>query len=266
LKKLISTLLLTAICTFAACSGYNSTVSSTQHEKLYVFAAASLTGCFSQMAEDFEKSSDGRVQVILNFAGSQALRTSIQTGAKADIFAAADLESMKELKKAGFITNYVFFAKNRLALVKSIGSKYEINSWTDLAADGLKLAAADKSLPVGSYWEKLLGHVLEEGVISSEQKASIDKNIVTRELNVKDVMSKVLLNEADAGIVYGTDAASANKNKIMEVSVPFFDFVTADYPAAVLKESESLYAGKLLEYILSEKGKALLAKHGFIVE
>lgn len=269
LRKLNCILLVIAIYIFTACS-YNvqsggKASTDTKSGELYVFAAASLSGVFKEVAKEFEEAEKGEVDVILNFAGSQALVTSIMSGAEADVFASADMANMQKLEEKGLVKEYAVFAGNRLALVASRGSKYKISSIEDLGVDGLKLAVADKSVPVGAYWEKAAAKAQEENLMSQELWARIEKNTVTRELNVKDVLSKVILNEADAGIVYRTDAASADEEKIAEVPVPFFNSITVEYPAAVLTESKSRYSQKLLDYILSDKGQGILKNHGFVI-
>lgn len=238
-----------------------------QRSEIKVFAAASLTESFTELAKEYEHKEGGRVKVLLNFAGSQTLKTSIEAGTKADIFASANRSNMEELKKKGLVDEDKVFVKNKLVLVKNRKSKYIIGSLADLTAEGLKIAVGDKSVPVGSYWEKALNKAFEDGTVDGTRLAGIEKNIKTRELNVKDVVSKVLANEVDAGVVYRTDVNEENSKKLEFIELPLFEKFIADYPIAILKDSKGQPAvKKFYEYILSDKGKDVFRRSKFIVE
>lgn len=238
-----------------------------QRSEIRVFAAASLAESFTELAKEFEKKEGGHAKIILNFAGSQTLKTSIEAGTKADIFASANRSNMEELKKKGLVDEDKVFVKNKLVLVKNRKSKYTVGSLADLTAEGLKIAVGDKRVPVGSYWEKALDKALKDEVIDGTVLAGIEKNIKTRELNVKDVVSKVLVNEVDAGVVYRTDVNEENSKKLEFVELPLFEKFIADYPIAILKDSKGHPAvKKFYEYILSDRGKEVFARNKFIVE
>lgn len=249
------------------CVNHTAEISGSQASEIVVFAAASLTESMTELAETFESQEGNRVKVVLNFAGSQNLKTSIESGTKADIFASASIKYMDELKNKGFVEDYRVFLKNRLVIIKNLNSKYSIKELKDLSADGLKLAVGDKSVPVGSYWEKAFEKAFKDGIINGEEKAGIENNVKTREVNVKHIVSKVLLNEVDAGIVYKTDVTVANSGKIEEISVPLFDNFEAGYPVAILKGSERRSdVKKFYNYILCDKGKEVFKKYRFSTE
>lgn len=236
-------------------------------EEIMVFAAASLTECFNELAVEFEKLENGTVKVVFNFAGSQTLKTSVENGAKADIFASASINYMEELEKKGFVSGYSIFAQNRLVLIRNINSSYSITKLGDLSAEGMKIAVGDESVPVGMYWEQALETAWADGELKADERSSIEGNIKTRELNVKDVVSKVVLNEVDAGVVYKTDVTKAVLEKVEEIDLPVFQKFDSYYPAAVLKDSEGkIEALKFYNFLLSDKGKEILEKHGFITD
>ncbi len=234
-------------------------------EEIMVFAASSLTECFSELAAEFEKLENGTVKVVFNFAGSQALKTSVENGAKADIFASASVRYMEELEQKGFVSGYSIFAQNRLVLIRNKNSSYSITRLGDLSAEGMKIAVGDASVPVGMYWEQVLETAYADGELNADERSGIERNIRTRELNVKDVVSKVALNEVDAGIVYKTDVTRAVLEKVEEIDLPVFQKFDSYYPAAVLKESEGkIGALKFYNFLMSDKGKEILEKYGFI--
>lgn len=266
MKRFLSIILLIILIFIqAGCSSTQGAGTQGQIQEITVFAAASLTESFTELASDFEKQEGGKVKVVFNFAGSQSLKASVENGAKADIFASASTNYMEDLKKGGFVDNYSIFAKNSLVLIRNKNSKYAVAKLNDLSAEGIKIAVGDKSVPVGMYWEKAFEAASKDGSITAEEKSSIDNNIKTKELNVKDVVGKVVLNEADAGIVYKTDVTAGVADKVEEVDLTVFSQFSSLYPVAVLKNTENMKeAQKFYEYLLSDKGKAILEKYKFI--
>jgi molybdate transport system substrate-binding protein len=235
--------------------------------EIIVFAAASLTESFNELAAEFEKLENGTVKVIYNFAGSQALKTSVENGAKADIFASASVRYMEELEEKGFVSGYSIFAQNRLVLIKNKNSSYSITKLGDLSAEGMKIAVGDESVPVGMYWEQALETAYADGELKADEISGIERNIKTRELNVKDVVSKVTLNEVDVGVVYKTDVAKVVLEKVEEIDLPVFQKFDSNYPAAVLKDSEgNAEALKFYYFLLSDKGSKILEKYNFITD
>lgn len=251
----------------AGCGEGNEIAAQSDSERITIFAAASLSESFTELAKEFEKNQGNNVKVEFNFAGSQTLKTSLENGAKADIFAPAEISSIDELKNKGFIDTYKVFAKNKLVLANNIRSKYDIKDLKNLASRGIRIAVGDKNVPVGKYWIKALDQALKDGAINKEEKQLIEGNIKTRELSVKDIVSKVYLNEVDVGVVYVTDLTEGNSGMLKAVEVPVFDKIIASYPIAVLNGSEDRdYVKSFYDYVLSDEGKKLLQKHKFIVD
>ncbi len=251
----------------AGCGKGDEIAVESGNERITVFAAASLSESFTELAKEFEKKEGNNVKVEFNFAGSQTLKTSLENGANADIYAQAEISSMDELKNKGFLDDYKVFAKNKLVLANNTRSKYDVKDLNSLASRGIKIAIGDKNVPVGKYWIKALDQALEDGAINKEEMQLIEGNIKTRELNVKDIVSKVYLNEVDVGVVYVTDLNEANTVMLKAVEVPVFDKIIASYPIAVLNGSEDRdYVKRFYDYVLSSEGKKLLQKHKFIVD
>lgn len=236
-------------------------------EKLVVFAASSLTESFKRLGSEFEKQQGGKAKILFNFAGSQVLRASIEAGAQADAFISADIKNMEALEKSGLINKYDVLVKNRLTLVVGTASKYDVKNMADMGLSGLKLAVADKSVPAGTYWEEALENAVKSGELTREQLEAVNANVLTRELNVKDVLSKVLLGEVDAGVVYGTDAIAADSNRVKEVAISGLSIFNASYTAAVLKASENKEsANQFYDYLFSDSAKDILKGFGFLTE
>lgn len=234
-------------------------------EEINVFAASSLTESFTEIKELYEMS-NANIKINLNFAGSQALKTSIENGEKADIFVSANLKYMDDLKAKGFLKDYKVFLHNRLVLVKNKNCTFSVKVLKDLSYDGISLVVGDKSVPVGSYWEKVLSNGMEDGTISAEERAKIDANIKSRELNVKDVLSKVLLGEVDFGVVYRSDITKGNEDKLEEIELAAFSKCDVEYPIAILKDSEERpEVNKFYNFLISDEAKEVLRKYKFVV-
>jgi molybdate transport system substrate-binding protein len=241
----------------------DSSVVPGQHTVLTLFAAASLTGAFGDIGKAFETANPGTT-VVLNFAGSQELRTAIEQGARADVFASADTANMDKLSAVGLVLgNAQVFAANRLVVIVPKSNSAGIKELHDLTKLNVKLDVADPSVPVGGYTLQVLDKLSVDPSFGVEFKTRVLARVVSKENNVKQVVSKVALGEADAGVVYATDAqAAADKLTTLDIPDPFN--VVATYPIGVVKESaQPALAGKFIEFVLSENGQMILKKYGF---
>jgi molybdate transport system substrate-binding protein len=234
---------------------------SNSSRPLIVFAAASLTDAFTEIGKAFETANAG-VTVIFNFAGSQALRTQIEEGAPADVFASANTKEMDSLVSGGFVpqTAPQFFLTNRLVVILPADNPAGLEKLEDLATPGIKLVLAAEEVPVGNYSRQALDLMKSQYGIDFTDK--VLTNIVSNEDNVKQVVAKVQLGEADAGIVYKSDAIAAPDLKSIEI--PNELNVIAQYPLAPLSQSANAdVAGEFVAYVLSTEGQAILQKWGF---
>jgi molybdate transport system substrate-binding protein len=230
---------------------------------LTVFAAASLTGAFSEIGKAFEAANPG-VTVTLNFAGSQALRTQIEQGAAADVFASANSTEMNTLVTSSFITKDVpqIFLTNKLILILPTNNPANVQSLQDLARPGLKLVLGDTTVPIGKYARQILDTISKDPTYGTDFGIKVLANVVSNETDVKQVVAKVQLGEADAGIVYISDSIAAPDLKT--IKIPDNLNVIAKYPIAPLAKSANAdLAAKFVEYVLSADGQVTLKKWGF---
>lgn len=237
-------------------------ISDVAAHRLTVFAASSLTDAFEEIGAAFEKSNPG-VTVQFNFAGSQQLGLQLNQGARADVFASADLKSMEAIKELQSKSPHVF-AHNRLVVIVPAANPAQVRELHDLAKANLKLVVAAASVPVGNYTLQVLDKASADPSFGALYKANVLKNVVSLETNVRQVVTKVDLGEADAGIVYATDAAAA-KN-VAVIGVPESFNVIADYPLVVLNNApQPQLAQTFVDLLLAPDGQAVLKKYGFVL-
>lgn len=230
-------------------------------QEVTVFAAASLREVFQDLAKTYE-ASHPNVRVRLSLAGSQELRTQIQQGAPADVFASADTKSMDALLKTGLVARPRIFARNQLVVVVPRENPAGLRSFADLP-QAKRLVIAAPEVPAGAYLVQTLDRT--GPMLGNDFKARVLGRVVSRELNVRQVLAKVILGEADAGVVYQTDAAAA-ADKVSTISVPASLTVQAEYPAAVVTASkQAAKAASFIDLLLSAPGRRRLLAAGFLV-
>ena len=228
----------------------------TNAQSITVFAASSLTEAFGEMAGAFEAAHPG-VTVDLNFAGSSTLSTQILQGAPADVFASADERQMEAVAEE-MVGTPRRFAGNSLVMITPEGSS--LTTPEDLAKPGTLLVLAGPEVPAGHYALKSLDNL--DILYGEGFSARALKNLVSEETNVRQVSAKVALGEADAAVVYATDATVTEG--IRTIDIPDVYNVEAAYTIAVVKESaQRELAERFLEFVLSDEGQAILARHGF---
>ena len=225
-------------------------------QTITVFAASSLTEAFNEMAQTFEAANPG-VNVDLNFAGSSTLSTQISQGAPADVFASADERQMEAVAEEIGGTPQRF-AGNSLVMITPEGSS--LSTPEDLAEPGTLLVLAGPDVPVGRYALEVLENL--DARYGEGFSARVLKNLVSEETNVRQAAAKVALGEADAAIVYATDAAVTEGIRVIDI--PDAYNIEAAYTIAVVKGSaQRELAERFLEFVLSDEGRATLARYGF---
>jgi molybdate transport system substrate-binding protein len=213
-------------------------------EGLTVFAAASLTEVFQEIAPD----------VTFNFAGSDELATQIREGAPADVYAAASPRYPDELLEEGLIGEPQIFATNRLVLIVPADNPAGIQSVDDLTADGVKLVVGAEGVPIGDYTRT---------VLESLGATDVLENVVSNEEDVKGVVGKITSGAADAGFVYVTDATAAGDD-VEAIELPEDAQAVVRYPIAVVFASENQdAAAAFVRLVLGEDGQQALADAGF---
>jgi molybdate transport system substrate-binding protein len=230
--------------------------------EVVVFAASSLTDVFQDMAADFERANPS-TKVTFNFGASSQLAAQLGQGARADVFASADQAQMDNARNAQAIAGQDrAFAHNRLVIITPRDNPRHIASLNDLGDDGVKVVTAQPTVPIGQYTAQLLDKATADPSYGSTFKRKVDNNTVSREDNVRQVVSKVQLGEADAAVVYSTDATPQVREQLQIVQVPDALQTLASYPIAVAHGSNSAGGEAFVSYVLSPAGQAKLAKWG----
>src|SRR3984893_1839384 len=240
----------------AACGSTGGTAASPSATPLSgtisVFAAASLTDSFKALGTAFQAAHSGAT-VQFNFAGTPTLVTQIEQGAQADVLASADTTNMDTLKGDGFtVGTPQVFAHNQLQIVVAPGNPKGITGLADLAKPGVIYISEAATVPAGKYSLQALA------------KAGVAVTPKSLETDVKSVVSKIELGEADAGIVYTTDVKAA-ASKVLAVPIPAAYNVVATYPVVSVKGTKnSAVANAFIAYVLSSAGQSTLESFGFL--
>lgn len=230
-------------------SGVTSSMSRTG--EITVFAAASLKATFTKLGDKFKKDNPG-TNVAFNFAGSSDLVTQLTAGAPADVFASADTKNMAKATDAGLVAGSpVDFASNTLTIVTPPGNPKHISSFADLAKPGTQVVVCAPQVPCGS------------ATVNVEKATGVTLAPVSEESAVTDVLGKITTGQADAGLVYVTDAAGAG-DKVTSVPFPESKGAVNTYPIALLKSSKSVdSAQKFIALVTGPDGQRALAAAGF---
>jgi len=235
-------------------------------QELVVFAAASLTDAFDELGAAFRAAHPG-AKVTFNFAGSQQLAQQLTNGAPADVFASANKKQLQVVVDAGRIVSDTAqpFVHNRLVVIMPSDNPAGIAALTDLANPGLKLVLADAAVPVGQYSLDFLAKASALPGYPPVFSETVLANVVSWEENVRAVLTKVQLGEADAGIVYSSDITGAARDKIARLDIPDDLNVIATYPIAPVSDSaQPDLAAQFVDLVLSPAGQKVLAAYGFI--
>lgn len=212
---------------------------------LTVYAAASLTDAFPRIAPSAR----------FSFGGSNALAAQIRQGAPADVFASANMSLPQQLSQARLCSKPVAFTRNRLVVIVPRANPASIRSVYDLRKKGVKLVIAGPGVPVGSYTLQVLKNMNLTSVLS---------NVVSRETDVREVLAKVALGEADAGFVYSTDAKTV-PGKVRVLKIPAWAQTKVQYGICVVSASgHKVEARAFIKKLLGKTGQKVLLKYGFL--
>lgn len=233
--------------------------------ELTVFAAASLTDSFNEIGAVLQEANPG-LTITFNYAGSQALVTQLVEGSPADVVALASPSQMRNAVEQGVIaTESVVFVQNKLAIVVPKGNPAGVASMADLGKDGLKLVVAAAEVPVGQFArESVCKAALDTATYGEDFAGAVGANIVSEEDNVKAVLTKVQLGEADAGVVYATDVTAEVAADVELIEVPAEVNVIANYPIAAAEGGNLELAQAFIDFVLGPEGQAILESYGFV--
>jgi molybdate transport system substrate-binding protein len=234
-----------------ALAGMAGCGSSDETRGITVFAAASLKKTFTEIGERFETDNPG-TPVEFSFAGSADLVTQLAQGAGADVFASADTDNMVKAEQAELLAGGpVKFASNTLTIVTAPGNPKQVASFADLRRPGLSVVVCASEVPCGAATQKV------------EKATGTTLNPVSEESSVTDVLNKVTSGQADAGVVYVTDALAAG-DKVTSVNFAESSVAVNSYPIAVLKGSgKPELATKFVDLVTGEYGRQVLSEAGF---
>jgi molybdate transport system substrate-binding protein len=221
-----------------------------RREEITVFAASSLTSAFEDLGERFE-ADDPEVDVKFNFLSSSDLAAQIEQGSPADVFASADETNMERVEDGDFAAGEPeILAHNKLEIIVPPDNPSGVNDLQDLTNDDLVVSLCNEECPAGRYALEIFDN------------AGIDVEADSLETEVKGVVTRVSLGEADAGIAYMTDTKAADGD-VESVTIPDDVNVIARYPIVVLKDSPSS-AQRFVDYVLSANGQGILEEYGFL--
>ena len=246
------TLAIAVVLVGCTCGGAGPATSSVPLAgSITVFAGSSLTDAFKKAGDQVKLTTPG-TDFLFNFGSSSTLATQIINGAPADLFASADDTNMQKVVDAKLNESApAVFLSNRLQIAVAAGNPKQITGLADLAKPGLIVVLAAPTVPAGKY------------ALEALQKAGVALRPASQEVDVRAVLNKVTLGEADAGIVYVTDVKSAGA-KVTGVDIPEQHQIIARYPIAVVKETKNPRLAKAyVDYLLSDDGQKLLAEFGF---
>jgi len=228
-----------------------------------VFAASSLTDAFKEIGAAFEQKTG--VPVTFNFGASSQLRTQLEQGAQADVFASADQIQMDNARKSGVIAGPdVTFAVNRLVLITPKSNPAGIQSAADLARPGIRFVTAGPEVPIGVYTQTMFDKMSQIAAFGADFKGRANANIVSREPNVRQVVSKVQLGEADAAVCYLTDVTPQAAPDLLVIPIPDDLNTIATYPIALVADGAQSELGQaFIDLVVSPAGQAILQQWNF---
>jgi molybdate transport system substrate-binding protein len=232
--------------------------------EIVVFAASSLTDVFQDMLADFQ-AANPNARVTFNFGASSQLATQLAQGASADAFASADSVQMDNARTAGAVTGPdTIFARNRLVLITPKDNPRQITSVKDLSQHGIKFVTAQPAVPIGTYTMHMLEKASADPTYGADFKDKVVANTVSQEDNVRQVVAKVQLGEADAAVVYSTDPTPQVRDQLQLIPIPDALQTLASYPIAVARGNNPAGGAAFAAYVVGPAGQATLARWGFL--
>jgi molybdate transport system substrate-binding protein len=233
--------------------------------ELMIYTAGSLTAAFEDMKSELE-STYPDLEVTLNIGNSAALRTQLEEGGQADVYASANIAQMDLAQEADRIEGEpLMFARNRLILIVPADNPAGIEAVADLAEPDTMVVLAQEQVPVGAYARDSLDLMSEDPELGEDFKDRVMENVVSEEQTVMAVVTKIQLGEADAGIVFASELDDELLDEVQVIEIPDQFNVIAEYPAAMVEGAPNPEAAEMfLDYLLGEEGQSILEGHGFM--
>ena len=232
---------------------------SKRHNEVVIFAAASLTNAFEDLSNRFEDLHPN-TEILLSFSSSSQLAAQILEGVPGDLFASANQIQMEIVENSGEVAGKsATFATNTLQIAVPKTNPMDINTLEDLCRLDLRLVLAVPNTPIREYTDQLI-----ERSLSQDQQQKFFQNLASEEANVRQVVTKIALGEADAGIVYSSDITPDISDLVIGIPISTKFSISASYPIAVLERSQNKeIAEEFIEFTLSDEGQSILQKWGF---
>lgn len=255
---------LVTLCLLSGCDIRKDTPINTpkpRNVSLQVFAAASLSDAFIDIAAVFEEEWPN-VDIQFHFAGSQQLAQQLRLGAPADVFASANKSQMDLVVQSGIIApgTSTPFAHNQLSVIIPVDNPANVQTLEELSRPGLLIVLADEAVPIGQYSRTMLENASRAFYASFRQ--DVLDNVVSYEQNVRAVLTKVALGEADAGVVYLSNLV--DESTVTSLLIPPGINTEATYPIAQLLESKHPQVARaFISFVCSEEGQRILEQYGF---
>ena len=233
--------------------------------EIIVFAAASLAEPLQQIQVEFE-SLYPEAKLLFHFAGSQQLRTQIELEAAVDVYVSADAGMVDDLVDAGLIRGVTStFARNRVQVLLAPGNPGGIQSLDDLAKPAKRIVIGVPEVPVGRAARQALALLGTSPEYGSRFAASVASNIVSEEMNVRGVIVRLNLGEADAGFAYESDSYTASAGEMTSIKLPENAAVEVRYGAGALSEDAAGLPARFVEFLTSDTAQRILGNRGLIV-
>lgn len=228
--------------------------------ELIIFAASSLTNAFEELANKFEETHPS-INIVLNFGSSAQLAAQILAGAKGDIFASANTIQMEIVQNAGELRDFpIVFCTNSLVIGVPFNNPHDINSLQDLGNQNLRIVLAIPNTPIRDYSDTLVKTYLSE-----EDQENFFRNVQSEETNARQMVTKIAIGEADAGIIYSSDITPNLSKLLKAIPIPENQNILAQYLIGILRNTNNhKLSEEFIQFVLSDEGQSTLRKWGFL--